>query len=73
MRERAKNRARTKKARGKRGEGDKEKEKWRIVKICAAAVGCLSILIGQFWLFRQQVSRHDGISIFRRHTVSRTF
>ena len=29
-----------------------------------AAVGGLSFLIGQFGLFRQQVSRHDGISSF---------
>ena len=50
MRERAKSGARTKKARGGGGGG--------------ADVGGLSILIGQFWLFRQQVSRRDGISSF---------
>ena len=56
------------KARGGRGEVEKEMEKRRLQtthcwKICAA-VGDLSILIGQFWLFRQQVSRDDGISSF---------
>ena len=55
-------------ARGGRGEGEKQKEKRRLQtthcsKICTA-VGGLSILIGQFWLFRQQVLRHDGISSF---------
>ena len=34
-----------------------------IKKICAAVSG-LSILISQFGLFRQQASRHDGISSF---------
>ena len=56
-----------KKARGGRG-GEKEKEKRRLQtthcsKICMA-VGGLSILIGQFWLFHQQFSQHVGILSF---------
>ena len=69
MRERAKSGARTKKKR--EGGGEKHRKRWKrrdyrqpIVKKSARAVGGLSILIGQFWLFRQQVSRHDGISSF---------
>ena len=67
MRERAKSGARTKK-RKRGGVKEKEKGKWRLQtthcsKVCAA-VGGLGILIGQFGLFLQQFSRHDGISSF---------
>ena len=67
MEERAKNGARTKKARGGMGEGENEGKEETADNRCQkifAAVGGLSFLIGQFWLFRQQVSRHDGISSF---------
>ena len=60
-------------ARGKKREGEGVKERKRresgettdnpLLKNCAA-LGGLSILIGQVWLFRQQVSRHDDISSF---------
>ena len=49
-----------KKARGEREEGENGREKRGLQpthcsKVCAS-VGGLSILIGQFWLFRQQVT-----------------
>ena len=68
MREHARKVRRGQKSERGRGQGEEEKGKWRLqtthcYKICAA-VGDLSILIGRFWLFHQQVSRHDGISSF---------
>ena len=73
MRERESGTRTKKKARGGGGGGRGVKDRKRrktgdyrqpIVKKSARTLACLSILIGQFRLFRQQVSRHDGISSF---------
>ena len=66
MRERAKSGSRTKKREGGRVKERKRRKSGDYSQLIVKnstrpAVGGLSILIGQFWLFRQQVSRHDGI------------
>ena len=49
------------KERKRRNSGDYRQP---IAKKSTRPFNSLSILIGQFWLFRQQVLRHDGISSF---------
>ena len=55
------------KGEGRRSERDGKEETTDnplLKNLRGRGVGSLSILIGYFSLFRQQVSRHDGISSF---------